>query len=67
MVRQICNIKPEDVVTVRSRELLVSLGDLDLILREKMFAWCGNAECFSGAVRTTCDLLVDGRHKLAGP
>ena len=37
MIRQICNIKPEDVATERSRELLVKLElkDLDHILRER--------------------------------
>ena len=36
MIRQICNIKPEDVAPVRSEELLVKLQleDLDLILRK---------------------------------
>ena len=32
MIRQICNIKPEDVVIVRSRELLAKLEGLRLIL-----------------------------------
>ena len=37
IIRQICGIKPEDVATVRSRELLakLELEDLDLILRER--------------------------------
>ena len=37
MIRQICSIKPEDVATVRSSELLakLQLEDLDLILRER--------------------------------
>ena len=37
MIRQICSIKPEEVVTVRSRELLakLELEYLNLILREK--------------------------------
>ena len=36
-IRQICSIKPEDVSTVRSSELLakLQLEDLDLILRER--------------------------------
>ena len=36
MIRQICSIKPQDVATVRSSELLAKLKlvDLDLILRE---------------------------------
>ena len=67
MVRQICSIKPEDVVTVGSRELLVKLGNLDLIWREKMFACNGYVECSNGAVRTTCDILVDGRLGPVGP
>ena len=45
MIRQICSIKPEDVATVRSSELLakLELEDLDLILREKAsLVWaCG--------------------------
>ena len=36
MIRQICSIKPEDVTTIRSSELLakLELEDLSLILRE---------------------------------
>ena len=34
---QICNVRPQDIVTTRSNELLVRLGieDLDLILKER--------------------------------
>ena len=37
MIRQICNVKPQDIVTTRSIELLGRLGfkDLDLILNER--------------------------------
>ena len=37
MIRQICNVKPEDVATIRSNELLTQLeiDDLDVILRRK--------------------------------
>ena len=37
MIRQICNVRPQDIVTTRSNELLVRLGieDLDLILMER--------------------------------
>ena len=43
MIRQICSIKPEDVATVRSSQLLakLELEDLDLILREKGCAGLG--------------------------
>ena len=36
-IRQICNVRPQDIVTTRSIELLVQLGieDLDLILKER--------------------------------
>ena len=41
LLRQICSIKPEDVATVRSSELLakLELEDLDLILRERRLRW----------------------------
>ena len=34
LIRQICNVKPQDIVTIRSNELFARLGigDLDLIL-----------------------------------
>ena len=68
MIRQICSIKPEDVATVRSSELLakVELEDLDLILRERMLHWFGHVERSSGAVRTACDIQIDGRRGQMG-
>ena len=40
MIRQICNVKPQDSVTIRSNELLARIGieDLDLILKERSSA-----------------------------
>ena len=37
MIRQICNVRPQDIVTTRSNKLLVQLGieDLDHILKER--------------------------------
>ena len=63
MIRQICSIKPEDVATVRSSELLVKLEleDLDLILRERRLRWFGHVEHYSGPIRTACDIQIDGR------
>ena len=62
MIRQISSIKPEDVPTVRSSELLAKPGieNLDLILREIRLRWFGNVERSSGAVRTACDIQIDG-------
>ena len=68
MIRQICSIKPEDVATVRSSELLVKLvlEDLDLILRERL-RWFGHVECSSGAIRTACDIQIEGRRGAGRP
>ena len=55
--------KTEDVATVRSRELLakLELEDLDLILRERRLCWFWHVERSSGAIRTACDIQIDGR------
>ena len=51
MIRQIFNIIPKDLATVRSRELLVmlKLEEFDLILREIWLNYFGHAEHSSGA------------------
>ena len=61
LIRQICSIKPEDVATVRSSELLakLELEDLNLVLREKALVW--RTLVWAGAVRTACDIQDDGR------
>ena len=63
MIRQIYSIKPEDVATVRSSELLakLELEDLDLILRERRLRWLGHVERSSGAIRAACDIQNCGR------
>ena len=63
MIRQICSIKPEDVATVRSSKLLAKLEfeDLNLILRERRLRWFGHVKRSSGAIRTACDIQIDGR------
>ena len=66
MIRQICSIKSQDVATVRSRELLAKLEDLDLILRERRLRWFGHVERSSGAIRTACDIQIDGRRGEGG-
>ena len=62
MIRQICNVRPQDIVTTRSSELLVRLGieDLDLILRERLL-WYGHVERSNSAVKTAFDIQVDGK------
>ena len=44
MIRQICNVKPQDTANIRSTELLARLGieDLDLILKERRLHWYGH-------------------------
>ena len=61
MIRQVCSIKPEDVATLRSSKLLAKLEDLDLILRERRLCWFRHVEHSSGAIRTACDIQIDGR------
>ena len=69
MIRQICSIKPEDMATVRSRELLakLELEDIDLILRERRLRWFGHVKCSSDAIRTACDIQIDGRRGAGRP
>ena len=67
MVRQICNIKPEEVV--RPRELLakLSVNDLDLILIESRLILFGYNEGHTGTLRTACDMRVDGKRGSGRP
>ena len=69
MIRQICNVKPQDIVTTRSNELLAQLGieNLDLILKERRLCWYGRVECSTGAVKTAFDIQVDGKRELERP
>ena len=63
MIRQICNVRLQDIVTTRSNELLARLGieDLDLILKERRLRWYGHVESSNGAVKTAFDIQVDGK------
>ena len=63
MIRQISNVRPQDIVTTRSNDLLVRLGieDLDLILKERRLRWYGHVERSSGAIKTAFDIQVDGK------
>ena len=62
-IRQTCNVRPQEIVTTRSIELLVRLGieDLDLILKEIRLRWYGHVERTSGAVTTAFDIKTDGK------
>ena len=66
MIRQICNVMPQDIVTTRSNELLEQLGieGLDLILMERRLRWYGHVERSNGAVKTAFHIQVEGK---AGP
>ena len=63
VVGRVRGVEPEDVATVRSRELLakLQLEDLKLILRERRLGW------FGGAIRTACDIQIEGRQGQVGP
>ena len=64
MIRQLCNVRPQDIVTIRSNELLAQLGieDLDLILKERRLCWYGHVECSNDAVKTAFHIQVEGKH-----
>ena len=61
MIRQISNVKPQDIVTTRSSELLVQvfIEDLYFILEEKWLCWYGHVECSNGADKRAFDIQVD--------
>ena len=61
MIRQICNVKPQDTATIRSIELLARLGieDLDLILKERRLRWYGHEERSNVAVKTAFDTVLE--------
>ena len=63
MIRQICNVRLQDIVTTRSNELLAWLGieELDLILKERRLCWYGHVERSSGAVKTAFHIQVEGK------
>ena len=63
MIRQICNVKQQDIITTRSIELFAQLGikDLDLILKKRRLRWYGHVEHSNSAVKTACDIQVDGK------
>ena len=63
MIRQICNVKPQDTATIRSTELLAWFGieDLDLILKERRLRWFGHVERSNGAVKTVFDIQIVGK------
>ena len=63
MIRQICNVRLQDIVTTRSIELLARLGveDLDLILKERRLRWYGHVECSNDAVKTAFHIQVEGK------
>ena len=61
MIRQICNVKPGNVATVRSNKLLARLeiDDLDVILREKRLCWLGHPDRRKAWARVAHDDLEE--------
>ena len=69
MIRQICNVKPDGVATVRSKYLLAQL-EIDYIvvnLREKMLRWFVHVDQISGAFKRVCDMQVEVEYGQGGP
>ena len=61
MIRQICNVRLQDIVTTRSNELLLRLGIEDLDLKERRLRWYGHVKRSNGAVKTAFDIQADGK------
>ena len=63
MIRQICNVNPQDTATIRSIELLarLSIEHLDLILKERRLRWYGHVKCSNSAVKTAFDIQIVGK------
>ena len=63
MIKQICNVRLQDVVTTRFSELLVQLctEDVDLIRKERRVRWYGHVKYCNGAVKTAIDIQVGGK------
>ena len=55
-------MKPENVAAVRTIKLLalLEIDDLVIILREKRLCWFGQVEWPSGAIKTVCDMQIEG-------
>ena len=45
----------------------LGIEDLDLILKERRLRWYEHVEHSNGAVKTACDIQVDGKHGLGRP
>ena len=61
--------KPEDVATVRSKKLLAQL-EIDYVainLRKKRIRLFVHVERFSGAIKTVCDMQIEGEHGRGRP
>ena len=63
MIRQICNVRRQDIVTTRSNELLTRFGieDLDFILKERRLRRYGHVERSNGAVKTAFHIQVEAK------
>ena len=69
MIRQICNVRPQDIVTTSSNKLLARRGieALDLILKERRLHWYGHVERSNGAVKTAFHIQVEGKRGSGRP
>ena len=64
MIRQICNVKPDDVATVRSKKLSAQL-EIDYVVvnlrgKKAFNCWFVHVEQFSGAIKAVCDMQIEG-------
>ena len=69
MIRQICNVKPQDTATIRSQQLRaqLSIKDLDLILKENRLRWYGHIQRSNSAIKSAYDIQVEGKRRPGRP
>ena len=55
------------MATVRSNKLLAQLemDNLDVVLREKRLRWFGHVGRFNGAIKTVCNMQIEGKRREA--
>ena len=69
MIRQICNVRTEDVATYRSNDILTLLSkeDLALILWQRRLRWYGHMERLSAGIKTAWVIYLSGSHGAGRP
>ena len=63
MIGQICSLKPQDIVTIRSSDLFERLGieERDHFSKKRRLRWNGHVERSNDAVKAASNIQVGGK------